>query len=198
MAGVWEVVSISKSFVPLTEWETFLNRIGISCDVVEMSSIDDWKYTNETSYTSLSDPQMLVKNGKIVLMNMSGNGVETGMILQYHHDCYWANLWINTKGFPALDNDEVNAENSFYYRTGVELADGLLKKYACIAVLMGFELCIEEDTDISCLLSQSRNVTLGLLSKLHFQKEELLSYKWMENSDYFIYKKQSEVEAHSE
>lgn len=192
MAGVWEVISISKSFVPLREWETFLNRVGFSYDNIEISSIDDWKYTNETRYPALSDPQMLVESGKIVLINMSGNGIHAGLIINYHQGCYWANLWVNTKEIAALDSDSIDDQNSYYYHAGTEFADNFLIKHGCIAVLMGFELCVEENADIKRLLSQSRNVTLGLLSKSHFQREELMPNHMTESSNYYIYAKLSE------
>lgn len=179
MAVVLEFNIICKTFIDL---ETIILNSSVNAFNIEVESvccIDNWIWENPQELQSLSLVNAMLEAAKIIVINLKCSILkDVGIYIEKNNEEYVYNLWINTEGYPVLDEDKISPDNEHYfqkiYRIFEELREEQGIDFRIIGI--GFETCFQYERENSEVIKKSKNIIAWIFSKEMNSNIELADY----------------------
>ena len=160
MAATWDFHFICPA--PM-ELEKILRKQMVH----SIASIDNWEWQNQHSLNHISEINKILNKGKIVIVDIELNPYKSaGLYIQKEKEnVFIYNFWTNIEGFPELDSDTTNKDNSRQYLHAYQIIGKLLKKHEIDfkVIAIGVESDIQYSDDIKDMISRSKNIAVWIL-----------------------------------
>lgn len=160
MAATWDFYFICPAPIAL---EKLLNEKAIH----SILSIDNWEWQNQHSLKHISEINKTLNDKKIIVVDIESKLYQsTGLYIEKEKEnVFLYNFWINTEGFPELDDDSINKNNVLQYLHAYQIIGKLLKKqqidFKVIAI--GVEGDIQYSDNIKNMINYSQNITAWII-----------------------------------
>ena len=180
MAVALEFNIISKSLIDL---EIVMSNSPVNAFNVEVGSvccIDNWIWENPQEMQSLSLVHTMLETAKIIVINLKCSILkDAGIYIEKNDEEYVYNLWINTEGYPVLDEDKISPDNEHYFQKIYRIIEELREEQGIDfrIIGIGFETCYQYERENSEVIKKSKNVIAWILSKYMNSNMELSDYR---------------------
>lgn len=155
MAATWDFYFICP--VPIA-----LEKLLSEQAIHSIICIDNWEWQNQHSLRHISETSKPLNSQKIIAVDIESKLYKSaGLYIEKEKEnVFIYNFWINTEGFPELDNDSINKNNAIQYLRAYQTIGKLLKKqqidFKVIAI--GVESDIQYSDDMDNMINHSKNI----------------------------------------
>ena len=170
MSAKFEIKIISKKCIRIDEIILTVNKYFDTCKISDSKIMDNWEYLNFTDYYLRDDFEEVLLGNKIVTVYANiNNRYDAGAQFYMNNDSFYSTLWFDTSHFSYLDTEHVNAENKVLFDNLTHIISEKNSTYDIIAVAIGIEMFVKENTDLETMMRESLNVSRWILFNIDFQ-----------------------------
>ncbi len=155
MGAMFEVVIISKKFIPFQAGISYLQGLGFSFLPEKMQCIQDWTWRGQRDLDVDLDPQTvkpLLDTGCIVLLYGTLAGITAGIFVERNEDgTYQTDCWFEEKLYQSLNIPAPLGSKSFYEQLETQMEGNLTQfaPYGMVLAVMGEEIVFDYCSDLT-------------------------------------------------
>jgi hypothetical protein len=190
MGANLEVFIISNKIINIEEIkETANNKLG-SFQIFSAKIMDNWEYSNYEEFNTNRSLEEVLLQKKIVTINANiNNFYEAGAQFYVSNTFFISNLWIDTSYIPDIDTGYINTKNKDVYEKITHIIREKAIKYNIIAVAIGVEMYIRENSFLESMIRDSSNVTRWIIFNSNIQKVDGFELTTIDNPKTSVYSK---------
>ncbi len=134
--------------------------------VKSIGSIDNWRWENQQKLDAVDQITNVVNMNKIIIIElMSSSFKNSGIYIEKINSLYIYTFWMNTEGYPEMDRDAINSENSSFYEKIYQVILNLenLAPNTIETVGIGIETYFSYSENLMKMIRDSRNMNTWIL-----------------------------------
>lgn len=164
MGANLEVFIISNKIISIDEILVTVNKSLGSCQITSTKIMDNWEYLNYSDIYPNDNFEEVLLQKKIVTIHASINNLyEAGAQFYMNNNSFISNLWFDTSSIPYLDVGYINTTNKAIYDNITHVMREKMSKYEILAVAIGVEMFVNENTNFEIMIRDSSNVSRWIL-----------------------------------
>lgn len=168
MAIILELNLISVNFFDVVDIVQNINEYNLTFSADSISCMDNWMWENQKELKSNTDIETYLNKEKIIVIKLkSFKFDDMGIYIEKQNDEYYYNIWINTEGYPELDSDVINKNNTVFFKKLYNLLKKVLSEqniqYKILAI--GEESLFFYSENINDILIKSKNVISWIINR---------------------------------